>query len=76
MSLDTVSHDGETIDLEIYRRHGSQAPWRMEVVHIRGGCTRWSVEFATDQDAVRAFRALVAEHGLAIFTSRSSDPQH
>ena len=32
-----VSHDGETIDLEIYRRAGSQAPWRMEVVHIGGG---------------------------------------
>ncbi len=71
-----VSHDGETIDLEIYRRAGSQAPWRMEVVHIGGGCTRWSVEFATDQEAVRAFRALVAKHGLAIFTSRSSDPPH
>lgn len=35
-----VSHAGETIDLEIYRRVGSQAPWRMEVVHIGGGCTR------------------------------------
>ncbi|AIQ89344.1 hypothetical protein MCBMB27_00925 [Methylobacterium phyllosphaerae] len=71
-----VSHDGETIDLEIYRRADSQAPWPMEVVHIGGGCTRWSVEFATDQEAVRTFRALVAEHGLAIFTSRRSDPQH
>ena len=71
-----VSHDGETIDLEIYRPADSQAPWRMEVVHIGGGCTRWSVEFATDQEAVRTFRALVAEHGLAIFTSRRSDPQH
>lgn len=71
-----MSHDGETIDLEIYRPADSQAPWRMEVAHIGGGCTRWSVEFATDQEAVRAFRALVAKHGLAIFTSRSSDPQH
>jgi len=71
-----LSHDGETVEVEIYRRAGSQAPWRMEIVHMGGGCTRWSVEFATDQEAVRAFHALVAEHGLAIFTSPGSDPQH
>ena len=71
-----VSHGGETVDVEIYRRAGSQTPWRMDIVHMRGGCTRWAQRFATERDAYEAFQALVVEHGRTIFSGRSSAPRH
>lgn len=70
------SRDGEMVEVEIYRRAGSQEPWRMEVVSLTGGCTRWPVRFPTEEAAFRAFEALVEQHGLAIFTNVGPEPQH
>jgi hypothetical protein len=70
------SRDGDTVEVEIYRRAGSQEPWRMEVVSLTGGCTKWPVRFSTEKAAFGAFEALVAEHGLAIFTGIGPKQQH
>ncbi|TXN40939.1 hypothetical protein [Methylobacterium sp. WL7] len=65
----TFTHDGETVDVEIYRFAGTQDPWQLAVVHMASGSTEWQERFATEQDAYRAFMEAVERGGLASFGS-------
>ena len=65
-----------TVDVEIYRTAGTRDGWRMEVVSISGGCTRWHERFDTEQDAYRAFLAMVEADGLASFGGAKPKLRH
>ena len=69
------THDGQTVDLEIYRFPGVPESWRMEVVH-RSGCIRWDTTFATDADAHAAFVAMVDAVGIASFVGDRPKARH
>jgi hypothetical protein len=70
------TRDGITVEVEIYRTVGSQEPWRLEVVSISGGCTRWLQRFATEQEAFEAFMAVVGTDGIASFAQPVDKPRH
>ena len=70
------TRDGVTVEVEIYRTLGSQEPWRLEVVSISGGCTRWHQRFATEQEAFKAFMAVADADGIVSFTQPVSQPRH
>ncbi|CAA2160528.1 hypothetical protein MBRA_05685 [Methylobacterium brachiatum] len=61
------THDGETVDVVIYRFAGTQDPWQLAVVHMASGSTEWQERFATEQDAYRAFIEAVERYGIASF---------
>ncbi|GJE62516.1 hypothetical protein [Methylobacterium trifolii] len=48
------TRNGVTFEVEIYRRAGTQDPWRLEIVYQSFGCIAWTERFATDQEAYRA----------------------
>ncbi len=70
------TRDGVMVEVEIYRRAGSDEPWRLEVVSISGGCTRWHQRFATDQEAFEAFVAMADADGIASFDQPVRQPRH
>jgi hypothetical protein len=70
------TRDGVTVEVEIYRTAGSEELWRLEVVSISGGCTRWHQRFATEQEAFEAFIAMADADGIASFTQPVSQPRH
>ena len=69
------TRDGVTVEVD-YRTLGSQEPWRLEVVSISGGCTRWHQRFATEQEAFKAFMAVADADGIVSFTQPVSQPRH
>jgi hypothetical protein len=72
----SFTRDGVEVDVEIYRRFGTLDPWRLEVVHISGGATRWQKTFATDGEAYKAFAEMVEAGGIASFASRAPKIRH
>lgn len=73
----SFSRDGETLDLEIYRYAGTEDPWQLVVIDLSsGGCTAWKETFATDQEAYKAFTAMVEADGMASFTGVVPPMQH
>ncbi|MER2197495.1 hypothetical protein [Methylobacterium brachiatum] len=72
----SFSHDGETVDVEIYRFAGTRDPWQLAVVHMSTGTTEWRERFAAEEDAYRAFMAVVERGGLASFGPTVSRVMH
>jgi hypothetical protein len=70
------THDGETVDVEIYRFAGTQDPWQLTVVHMSSGATEWRERFGTELDAYRAFLEVVERDGLASFGAAVSRVVH
>lgn len=68
--------NGITVEVEIYRIAGTNDPWRLEVVHEHGGCTRWYTHFATEREAYQAFLAVVETDGISFFGSVGTDARH
>ncbi|MDP4006498.1 hypothetical protein [Methylobacterium sp. NEAU K] len=69
--------DGETfVDVEIYRYAETQDRWRLEVVHLTGGCRKWPQTFATEADAYAAFISILETAGIACFTSAPPKSRH
>ncbi|AWN40751.1 hypothetical protein [Methylobacterium durans] len=62
-----VTQDGITVEVKIYRFVGDAGEWALEVVDQDDGSTVWNELFATDADAFQAFKAAVAEDGIASF---------
>ncbi|MDP4005343.1 hypothetical protein [Methylobacterium sp. NEAU K] len=71
-----ITREGETVEVEIYRFVGTRGSWRLEVVHLSGGCTEWPDRFAIEEDAYKAFCAAVEEHGLAPFCVAAGKTLH
>jgi hypothetical protein len=63
----SVTQDGETVEVHIFRTPGSTAGWALEVVDSDGGATVWEDMFATDGEAYAEFRAVVESAGIASF---------
>ena len=58
----SVTRDGITVRVEIYRIAGRGGGWSLEVIDREGASTVWDDTFADDQDAYDEFyRALESE---------------
>jgi hypothetical protein len=62
----TLTLDGITVDLQIYRLE-QDARWVLEVVNDAGSSTIWEDQFDTEQDALKAFEEIVIDEGLKVF---------
>lgn len=60
----TVTRDGVTVQVEIYRLADSEG-WTLELVDEDGGSTVWEETFATDAAALAEFNEGLEELGLA-----------
>ncbi len=62
----TITRDGMTIDVQIYR--GENDPvWILEVVDHAGGSTVWAATFVTEQDALNEVFQTIASEGIGCF---------
>ena len=52
-----------TVEVQIYRRVADPA-WSFIVVNETGTSIYWTEDFETDEDALRAFEADIAQHGI------------
>ena len=68
-----VAKDGLTVEVEIYRLEG-EPTWTLEVVDHEGSSTVWEEQFGSDDDALAAFRAVLADEGIGAFTERKVIP--
>lgn len=64
--------DGVTVRLEIYRLPRWSKGWALEVINREGGATIWDGTFASDRDAYREFRAILATEGIRAFLGNST----
>ncbi|WP_295630581.1 hypothetical protein [Novosphingobium sp.] len=59
----TVSRDGSSVDVQIYRRVADTA-WSFIVVNQTGTSIHWTEAYETDEDALRAFEADLEQDGI------------
>lgn len=57
------TQDGITVEVLIYRLE-DRPGWALEVVDETGTSTVWDELFESDDQALQAFKATVAEHGM------------
>jgi hypothetical protein len=57
-----LSHDGQTVQVDIYRGNGSD--WHLEVVDEFGNSTVWDDQFPTDQEALNEAKATIRDEGI------------
>lgn len=68
-----VASDGLVVDVEIYRLE-SDPTWTLEVVDHEGGSTVWDEQFTNDEEALAAFKRVLADEGIGAFTERKVIP--
>jgi hypothetical protein len=61
------TRDGVTVRLEIYRLPRWSKGWALEVINREGGATIWDGTFASDREAYREFRIILATEGISAF---------
>ena len=66
----SVTRDGVTVRVQIYRLAGSGEGWSLEVVDEEGGSTVWDDLFANDQDAYDEFCRTLDTEGILSFFGR------
>ena len=66
----SVTRNGITVQVHIYRFAGTDDEWTLEVVDHEGGHTAGTGAFATDEDAFEAFEHVLAEHGMRSFVEQ------
>jgi hypothetical protein len=67
----TITEDGVTIRLEIYRLE-HDPKWALEVVNEAGTSIVWDELYDTDDDAYATFKRTVAEEGMEAFSEQSN----
>ena len=72
----SVTRDGITVRVEIYRIAGSGDRWSLEVVDQDGGSTVWSDLFATDRDAYAEFTQTLEMEGIRSFAGSPQGLPH
>jgi hypothetical protein len=72
----SVTRDGITVRVEIYRIAGSGEGWSLEVVDQDGGSTVWSDLFATDRDAYAEFTQTLEMEGIRSFAGSPQGLPH
>lgn len=70
----TVTRDGITVQIEIYRLEDSEG-WTLELVDEDGGSTVWEEMFATDAAALAEFNEALEELGLAKLIEPDEDEE-
>lgn len=65
-----------TVEVEIYRRSGTNNPWKLEVISENGECTRWYTSFDTENDAYQAFLQSIETDIISILSSSGPGALH
>jgi hypothetical protein len=73
---ETVTRDGITVRVEIYRLAGRNEGWTLEIVDQENGSTVWDETFANDQDAYAEFQRTLQVEGIHSFAERPSGRPH
>jgi hypothetical protein len=68
-----VTKHGLSVEVEIYRLEGDPM-WALEVVDHERGSTVWNEQFKSDEEALAAFRTIIADEGIESFTQRKVIP--
>jgi hypothetical protein len=61
---ESVTRDGITVRVEIYRIAGRGGGWSLEVIDREGASTVWVDTFANDQDAYDEFYRALGSEGI------------
>jgi hypothetical protein len=69
----TVTRDGITVRVEIYRLAGSSEGWSLEVIDQKNGSTVWDDLFASDRDAYAEFSRTLETEGIRSFAEGPSE---
>jgi len=69
---ETVTRDGVTAQVEIYRIAGSTEGWSLEVIDEENASTVWDDLFATDQEAYAEFYRTLELEGIRSLVERPS----
>ena len=67
----SMTHDGHTIQIEIYRSDSSG--WILEVVDELGNSTVWQDEFASDGKALDELHRTIREEGITSMVGPVAD---
>jgi hypothetical protein len=70
----SVTRDGITVRVEIYRLAEGGEGWSLEAVDQDGVSTVWSDLFATDQDAYSEFSQALEAEGIRAFAAAPRRP--
>jgi hypothetical protein len=72
----SVTRDGVTVRVEIYRLAGSGEGWSLEVVDQDGTSTVWKDLFANDQDAYAEVSQTLETEGIRSFAGSPPARSH
>ena len=72
----SVTREGITVGVEIYRIAGSGEGWSLEVVDQDGGSTVWSDLFATHRKAYTEFTQTLETEGIRSFAGSPQGRPH
>lgn len=71
----TITRDGITVDIHIFRSEGDPE-WTLEVVDHDGASTVWEDTFATEQDALNEVFQTIAVEGMSGFLREPGHKLH
>ena len=71
----TITRDGITVDVHIFRSEGDPE-WTLEVVDHDGASTVWEDTFATEQDALNEVFQTIAVEGMSGFLREPGQKLH
>jgi hypothetical protein len=66
----SVTRDGITIQVQIYRLEGGTEDWSLEVIDQDDASTVWDDLFATDEEAYAEFYRTLETEGIRSFAER------
>jgi hypothetical protein len=72
----SITRDGITVHVQIYRWAGSGDGWSLEVVDQDGGSTVWEETFLSDNEAYAEFCQTLEIEGICSFAERPSVRLH
>jgi hypothetical protein len=73
---ESVTRDGISVRVEIYRLVGGSEGWSLEVIDQEGASTVWDDTFPTDKDAYTEFQRTLETEGIRSFAERPSGRPH
>ena len=65
----TITRDGFTVKVYIYRFAGTDDPWMLEIINDQGASAVWNEIFDDDLGAYDAAERAVAEEGIWSFSA-------
>ena len=71
----SVTCDGITVDVRIYRFAGINDAWTLEVIDSVSGQTVWDQAYADDQVAYETFKHELTDRGIRSFVGQPAQHQ-